>query len=362
MKKLIIFLFLVLFFLPLKVSAIEISASSYVLMDMNTNRVLLGKNINERKLIASITKIMTSLIAIESNRLDETVVVDDSILKSYGSGIYIQIGEELTLRDLLYGLMLRSGNDAALMISNFISGSEEAFVKKMNEKAKEIGMKNTTFVNASGLDEDGGNYSTSYDMAILTSYAMGYDEYKKIVSTEKYTLKTNYKTYIWYNKNKLLQLDYITGGKTGYTEKARRTLVSTAFLNDLNLVVVTLNDPNDWVDHKKLYEYAFKNYKAYKILDKNNYQVNDDNYYKDRLYIKNDLTMALREDEKDKIINNIEIKKVSNYKNGDKVGVNLIYLDNKLIKSENIYVLKEKEVKKESFWDKILNFFKNFKW
>ena len=170
MKKIIIFLTILIFLtIPIKTSALGESASCYILMDMDTSRVITGKNIHSQRLIASITKIMTAVLAIESNRLDETVIVDESILKSYGSGIYIQVGEELTLRDLVYGLMLRSGNDAAWMISSFISGSEEKFVERMNAKAKEIGMKNTLFNNSSGLDNEKGNYSTAYDMAILTS-------------------------------------------------------------------------------------------------------------------------------------------------------------------------------------------------
>ena len=193
MKRLLLFLFL--FFIGINpVLASTNTASSYVLMDQNTGRILTGKNYNNPMLIASITKIMTAIIAIESNRLDEVVTVDESVLKSYGSGIYIQVGEEITLRDLVYGLMLRSGNDAALMIANFVMGSEEEFVEKMNAKAKELGMKNTTFVNSSGLDNtDSGNYSTAYDMALVTSYAMKNKDYRQIVGTKKHTVKTNYK-------------------------------------------------------------------------------------------------------------------------------------------------------------------------
>ena len=170
---------------------------------------------------------------------------------------------------------------------------------------------------------------------------------------------TNYKTYIWHNKNKLLSLDYITGGKTGFTEKARRTLVSTAKKDNINLVVVTLNDGNDWEDHKKLYEYAFNNYKSYKILDKNTYKVSEDTYYQGKLYIKKDVYLTLKEEETKKLINNIKLEKKRKYKNGDVVGENQIYLDDKLILTENIYVKKENKYQpKLSFWQKILNFFK----
>ena len=251
---------------------------------------------------------MTAVIAIESNKLDELVKVDDSILKAYGSGIYIQVGEEMLLRDMLYGLILRSGNDAAVMIATYVAGSEEAFVKLMNDKAQKIGMKNTTFVNSSGLDNtDSGNYYTAYDMALLTRYAMQYDEYREIVKTKEYTVKTNYKTYVWHNKNKLLNYDYVTGGKTGYTEKAGRTLVSSASKDDMNLIVVTIRDSDDWNTHIELYNYAFSNYTSYKVLNKDNFNVIGDNYYNNNLYIKEDLYIPLKNSETGMLISKIKI-------------------------------------------------------
>ena len=152
--------------------------------------------------------------------------------------------------------MLRSGNDAALTIASYVGGNVDEFVKKMNEKAQEIGMKNTVFNNPSGLDQEKGNYSTAYDMAILTSYAMKNETYRKIVSTKSYKVKTNMNFYSWINKNKLLHTHkYSTGGKTGFTEIARRTLVTTASKDGVNLVAVTLNDGNDFNDHKNMFEY-----------------------------------------------------------------------------------------------------------
>ena len=158
-------------------------------MDMDSNRILYEKNIDEQRLIASITKIMTAIIAIESGKLDEKVTVGDEVLKMYGSNIYIEVGEEITLRDLVYGLMLRSGNDAAVVIATYISGDEIKFVEKMNEKAKEVGMKNTIFNNCHGLDENTQNKSTAYDMALLSSYAFKNPIYRKVVGTKKYKVK-----------------------------------------------------------------------------------------------------------------------------------------------------------------------------
>ena len=352
MKKLLLFFILFMLFVG-RVDASVNSASSYILMDMDSGRVLLSKDKDSKRLIASITKIMTCVIAIESGKLDDNVLVDDIILKSYGSSIYVEIGEELTLMDLLYGLMLRSGNDAALVIAKYVGGDIDSFVRMMNDKAKDIGMKNTSFVNPSGLDNsDGGNYSTAYDMAILTRYAMKYDSYRKIVSTKSYTLKTNKKTYIWKNKNKLLSESYITGGKTGYTEKAKRTLVSTGSKNNMNFIVVTIRDSDDWNTHKYLYNYAFNNYVSYKILDKNNFKIDNDKTYKGEFYIKNDVYIPLLNKELSNISSEIElIGDNSNYHNGSKVGIYKLILNRDVIYEEDIYIkIKSSKKSKYSFF------------
>ena len=358
MKKILLLVFI--FFLCIgRVNASTSTAASYILMDQTTGRVLDGKNYNEKMLIASITKIMTAVVAIESGKLDKEVVVDDTILKAYGSGIYIEIGEKLSLRELLYGLMLRSGNDAALMVAKYTLGSVQKFVDDMNKKAQEIGMVNTTFVNPSGLDnDDGGNYSTAYDMAILTRYAMQYADYREIVSTKSYTLKTNKKTYVWKNKNKLLNYDYITGGKTGYTEKARRTLVSTASKNDIDLIVVTLKDGDDWNTHKSLYESAFNEYKSYKFLNKDTFEINKDKYYNGKFYIKNDVYIPVKNSELKNMTGKIKLKKKKDYNTGDKVGEYQIYLNKDLIYVEDIYIEKEKKKKdNKNIFDKLKEIF-----
>ncbi len=366
MKTKYIILILIIFFIPLTVHASVDSAYSYTLMDMNTKRVLASKNASEPKLIASITKIMTCILAIESKKIDDVVEVDETINTAHGSGIYIEVGEHITLKDLLYGLMLRSGNDAAVMIAKYVSGSVDDFVTVMNTKAKEIGMKNTIFYNPSGLDDDEqGNLSTTYDMALLTSYAMKNPIYQEIVKTKKHVVKTDKKTYSWTNKNKLLQYDYITGGKTGFTEKAKRTLVSTASIDNMNLVVVTIRDSDDWNTHTDLYQYAKDNYYTYKVLNKDTYQVIGDTYYENNnlnhLYIKNDTYITLKQNETGNLINHIKLTKLKSYNDGDEVGVNQIYLDDKLIVEEPIYINKAgtKHHKKRSFFSKITAWFKH---
>ena len=345
MKKLLLLLLLI----PMNIKALDINTNKYILMDTDTNRIILGENINEVRSVASISKIMTALLAIESNKLDDKVTVGDEITSSYGSGIYIKQGEILTLKDLVYGLMLRSGNDASYAIAKYVGGTVDNFVKLMNEKADYLGMKNTEFNNPNGLDQEKGNYSTAYDMAILTSYAMKNNTYRKITKTKKYNLKTNMNTYSWTNKNKLLNsYKYITGGKTGFTEIAKRTLVTTASKDGMNFVVVTLNDGDDWGDHKELFEYAFSNYKKYKILKKDNIEVIDDYYKGYTYYINNDFYYLLDNIEKDNVIIKFKIEKVRKLKSNMKVGKVEVYLLDELIK---------KKIKK-SWFDQIKDWFK----
>ncbi len=344
MKK--IFL-LVLIIIPIHIKAIQTGATSAILMDMDSHRILYSENIHKPRLIASITKIMTATLAVESGKMDDVVIVDNTIDKAYGSGIYITVGEKLTLRDLVYGLMLRSGNDAALMIAKYVGGSVSNFVDMMNNKATEIGMKNTIFNNPSGLDQEKGNYSTAYDMAILTSYAMRLKEYRKITKTKKYTLNTNKNSYVWHNKNKLLKrYKYATGGKTGFTKKAKRTLVTTASKDNMNLVVVTLNDGNDFLDHENLFEYGFNNYTSYNILKKGIIHIYDEDYYDDySLYVKNNFNYLLSNDEKGSIILRFELVKKKHITNGDNIGRVIVKLGDKEVYEDIIYAKRKGEVK-----------------
>lgn len=356
MKKL--FSLFILLLLPISVKAIDTSARSAILMDMDSNRILYADNIHEIRSVASISKIMTAILAIENVDIKKQVTIGDEIDHSYGSGIYIKKGEILTIEDLLYGLMLRSGNDASYAIAKNTFGSVEAFVEKMNDLASVIGMKNTTFHNPNGLDEEEGNYSTAYDMALLTSYASKNEIYQKIVGTKKYTLKTNMNTYIWYNKNKLLSTyDYTTGGKTGFTVNARRTLVTTARKNNLNLVVVTLNDGNDFADHKKLFEYGFNHYKSYEILKEGTLDIEDDYYRGHTLYLKENFKYPLTKEEEKYIRVEYELLKERSFSDEMKVGKANVYLYDEKVYSTDIYLkIKEKE---KSFFEKIKEWFSN---
>ena len=359
MKK--IFVMVVFLLFPVVVKAY--SARNIIAMDMDTNRVLYGESIHDQHLIASITKIMTAIVAIENGNLEELVEINDVVLKSFGSGIYVEVGEKISLKDLLYGLMLRSGNDAALAIADYVGGSVDDFVRLMNLKASEIGMKNTQFINPHGLENNTGegNLSTAYDMALLSSYAMQNERYQEIVKTKNYVAKSDKKTYSWTNKNKLLNTyEYTTGGKTGFTEKARRTLVSTASKDDKNVTIVTLNDGNDWADHETLYESVFNSYDNVLVLDKNNFKIDKENYYKDELYIREDVSVLLKEEEKKEITLTINLRKLEDYEDQTVVGTVEIKLKDTILKEVNVYIRKnQEETKKESLFRRIIGWFKH---
>ncbi|MEC5422353.1 D-alanyl-D-alanine carboxypeptidase family protein [Virgibacillus sp. C22-A2] len=244
-----------------------VSGNNAVLIEQSTGRVLFEKKAHEKESIASITKIMTGIIAVESGKMSEKAKVSRKAIYTEGSSIYLEQGEKITIEDLVYGLMLRSGNDAAVAIGEHLGGSEEGFVYLMNEKAKWLGMTNTNFENPHGLDSDN-HYSTAYDMALLMRYAMKNEEFRSITGATAY--KSDNRTYSWQNKNKLLTqfYEYCTGGKTGYTRKTGRTLVTTATKDGMDLIAVTLNASDDWRDHISMFEWGFKNYTMESIIEK----------------------------------------------------------------------------------------------
>ena len=233
------------------------SATSAILIDADSGRVLYEDNAQEERAIASITKLMTALVAVEStNDLDTPIEILSEWTGAEGSSIYLTAGEELTLRELLYGLLLASGNDAAVAIACACGGDEETFVDWMNRKAEELGMAHSHFANPNGLDQEG-HYSTAYDMALLGQALMEHEVLAEIVATQAISITGRSLT----NHNKLLwQYDGCVGMKTGYTDDAGRTLVSSAERDGQTLIAVTLKDANDWVDHATLFDYGFETY------------------------------------------------------------------------------------------------------
>lgn len=246
---------------PCQSAAVSTSATSAILVDVDSGRVLYEQNADKQMLIASTTKIMTALVAIREGALSETVTVSREAAYTEGSSMYLKEGEELTLETLLYGLMLCSGNDAAVAIAEHIGGSQEGFARLMNETARELGMESSSFANPNGLDHEN-HYSTARDMAVLACAAMENETLVRIVSTRSVTIGGRTMT----NHNKLLSyMDDCIGLKTGYTKAAGRTLVSCAERNGQRLVAVTLQDGNDWADHQALYEYGFSAYPTQRL-------------------------------------------------------------------------------------------------
>ncbi|MGP7816112.1 D-alanyl-D-alanine carboxypeptidase family protein [Niallia sp. 01092] len=340
-------------------AAMYVSANSAVLMEQKSGRVLYEKDANTKRRIASITKIMTAILAIESGNLDEKVTISENAVKAEGSSVYLKVGEKIPLKDLVYGLMLRSGNDAAVAIAESVGGSLDGFVYLMNQKAEEIGMSNTHFANPHGLDDHENHYSTAYDMALLTRYAMNNDTYKKIAGTKKYRSEDPSGEWdrVWNNKNRLLTelYDYSTGGKTGYTKRAKRTLVSTAEKDGLELIAVTLNDPDDWDDHINMFETSFKKYKLAQVIENGKLKDINNAFYKNKLYIKQGYEYPITSDEEDlfqieyKLSNVNKAWKKDENKVPNIVGEVQIYFDHKIIDTIPIYYQHQKKQSKSFF-------------
>ncbi|MGP4041382.1 D-alanyl-D-alanine carboxypeptidase family protein [Gracilibacillus sp. D59] len=328
-------------------AAVDVSAESAILMDQETGRVLYEKNADNPTLIASITKIMTAIIAIESNKLDEYVNISDNAISTEGSSIYLKKEDKITLEDLVYGLMLRSGNDAAVAISEHIGGSQEGFAFLMNEKARWIGMTNSHFDNPHGLDSKT-HYSTAYDMALLTKYAMENEIFREISSTSSY--QSSARDYAWINKNKLLtQLyEYSNGGKTGYTKAAGRTLVSTAEKNGQTLIVVTLDAPSDWQDHINLFEWGFERFPLQKLQEKTTIKLEASEEFKITAEIQEPVYYPLSENEMENISYKNYVSRTSS--DFDKIGERVFYLNDEAITETALYYHTVKEAEDTTFW------------
>ncbi|MCI8498826.1 MAG: D-alanyl-D-alanine carboxypeptidase [Bacilli bacterium] len=354
MKK-VIFFCACFFSFSTSVSAFD----SALVMDADSGRILYSQNENKQSLIASTTKIMTALVVLNNAKLDDIVTAGDEIKDAYGSAIYIKPLEKMSVEDLLYGLMLRSGNDAALVLAKHTAGSVEGFAKLMNDTALMIGMKNTIFENPHGLDEQTKNKSTVYDMSLLMIEAMKNEKFREITSAKKHIVKTNFNTYEWYNKNRLLtDYKYATGGKIGYTTAARHTFVSSATKDDKNLVIATFVDPDRFVTHETLYEKYFDMYEKYTLVDKDNLKIDYKEGYK--LYTTSSFSMLLTKEEAKRVKRDVELYTEIKEGTGSKIiGTISISLDGKTYKKLNLYGERPKvEVKKKSFFERIKDFFK----
>lgn len=271
MKNIVIIIFMLSFIIePIKVYALGVSAEYACVIEQDSGEIVYEKNSRLRHSMASTTKIMTAILAIENGGLDDVVTVSRNAMNQEGSSIYLRENDKIVMRDLVYGLMLNSGNDAAVAIAEHIGGSTDAFAKLMTAKAVEIGAVDTQFKNPNGLDADG-HYTTAYDLALIARYAMCNSEFKNIVSTKskKIVTQNNQAEIYLSNHNKMLKIyDGANGVKTGYTRATGRCLVSSAQRNDMSFIAVTLNAPDDWNDHKNMLDYAFENYERCEAVKK----------------------------------------------------------------------------------------------
>ena len=360
MKK-IIFTILLLF--PIFVSALEINSKHAILYNLNEDKIIFEKNSNEITSIASLTKIMTTIVAIENiENLDAKVTITERDF----NGLYdaslagFEVGDEVTYRDLLYGTMLPSGAEASQALANNISGSDNVFAGLMNEKAKELGMKNTHFVNTSGLDVNN-HYSTVYDVAVLLKYCLNNKTFKTIFESTSYKTSngelTLYSTFRYTAIKFNYKSDYILGAKTGYTDDAGKCLASIAYdqNNDILYLLVTTgaNTSTDDAYHIKdatnIYTYYFENYGYVNLVDKNELLVSIKTKYSKNKYLnfyaKEDVSFYTKKDEFDKnkikiIYDGVNIIDQS-IKKGEKLGTVGIYYDDEYINSLDIILNNE---------------------
>lgn len=342
-KKLFVLTFALLFAFPNVAYCSTYSATSVCVIDKDTRQTLYENNIYEHRSVASTTKIMTCLIAVQSGKLKSLVTVsDEMLLNSEGSSLYLKTGDKITLYDLCVGMMLVSGNDCANAVAYFLGGSIENFAKLMNDTAKSFGMNNTEFKTPSGLD-DGKPYSCAYDMAILTANAMDNEIFSKIVSQKSAEVSVNGEKKTIYNHNRLLNLSFddgeFVGVKTGFTEKAGRCLVSARKYNGNTIVCVTLNCPDDWDAHIYFIDICKKKYNCFNITNTINIKTVGSN----KNYVKCSYS------KKCYLLDNVTVKEYyypfayAPIKKGDRLGVAVVYCNKNII--ERLPIEADEDVK-----------------
>lgn len=343
---------------------VAVSARTAAVIDVQTGRILYEKHGDDKMLIASLTKIITVLVAIESGvDLDSEVTVSSRAAGKEGSSIYLKVGEKQKLGDLLYAVMLRSGNDAATAVAEHVGKTEEQFVAMMNAKVQELGLTGTHFANPHGLDANE-HYSTAHDMAILTADALRNPTFAEIVSTKIKTIPYPGEDYDrkMYNKNKMLtRYEGADGVKTGYTKAAGRCLVSSATVDGRQVAVVTLDAPSDWVDHQHLLDYGFMKYENYPVAKekevvktlplKNGIEAQVD------VQVGHEFNYPVRGDEKEKLRTELiladQLKAPVTV--GEKVGEMKVYYEDKVLGV--VPLVAAKSVREKTFWERFKSIF-----
>lgn len=347
-KKLLILSQIILIFQFCFISQNNAYASSFskgeCVMEVSTGRVLFSDNSAVKLPLASTTKILTCITVIDNFSLDKIITVPKEATNIEGSSIYLRENEHLSVLELLYGLMLRSGNDCAECLARTLT-SYDNFISLMNKTAKKVGATNSNFVNPHGLHDDN-HYTTASDLCKISCYAIKNPIFKEIVSTKKISISNEGYAYkrLLVNKNKMLNLyDGATGIKTGYTKKAGRCLVTSSYKNGMELVSVVLNSPSMWERSQTLLDNAYLEYEMCNIIDKSDYT---DKVYTDKsgkkflVELNNSFSYPLTKEEKNQIkvtINSKDCKKF--FENPTSFGVFEIFLKNKLLFSQNIFTI-----------------------
>ena len=325
---------------------LNINAKSAVVLEVVSGRIIYEKNSNSKRFLASTTKILTAITIIENCDINSQVIVGQNTVGVEGSSIYLEVGEKLSVLDLLYGLMLRSGNDCAETLAVYCSGSISEFAKLMNNTAKKIGAFNSNFVNPHGLHDEN-HYTTAMDLALISRYAMQNETFRQIVGTKsiKIPFTTRDSARLLINKNKLLsRLEGCTGIKTGYTKKAGRCLVSSVKKDNFEYICVVLDCPNMWEESISAFNYAFNEFSNKIYIDKSNIVSfipikNCDK--KCPVYIKNNIIIPVTDEEKNSYYTIIDVPKEIplGTKKDTLIGDLKIYVKKSLLFSEKIYTI-----------------------
>ena len=361
----------------------KINARAAIIYDRTTKQIIWGKNENEKRAMASTTKIMTALIVLENSNLSDVVTISKKAAGTGGSRLKISTGDKITVNDLLYGLMLRSGNDAAVALAEHVGGSIKGFAELMNKKAKELGLNNTNFVTPHGLDNEN-HYTNAYELAVLTDYALNNETFAKIVNTKSTSININGNTRNIYNTNELLgYMQGVNGVKTGFTNGAGRCLVTSCTRDNNQIITIVLGcdtKKQRTSDSTKLIEYAFQNYTRINLEEKiqnefeNWKQINSKRIYINKAN-KQEINLELGEIHK-KIIPikigeerniKIEINAIYNYEapveEGRKIG-NIIVKNNEEI-MDSIDIICSKTVEKKNIFSyliELISVIPNYQW
>lgn len=333
---------------------LQLSAKSAIAIEWTTGKILFEKNKDLKLPMASTTKIMTAILTIENCDLNREIEIPPQAIGVPGSSIYLEKGERLKIIELLYGLMLASGNDAAVALAISVCGDVKKFVNLMNKKAKELGLVNTVFSSPHGLEE-GQHYTTAYDLACLTAYAMRNQTFREIVSTTQKEIRWTTRPYnrILKNKNKMLKsYQGAEGVKTGFTKRAGRCLVTSACRDNFRIICVVLNAPDMWNDTRKVLDFAYQNYKIFKITrgEIGYLRVKDSKEYWVKLGITKQKIFVLKKDQYP-ILNVVISKKISApVKKYTEVGKLDIKYDNQ---TYSVPIATLQECQKKTFWDKL---------